>query len=290
MQKKKLIYLLIAVLVLVGLGWYALSVKENANRSDTELISFAIEDTLSIDKIIITEPNGLEFELKREGDVWVDAKGNCIIQEHVKTIMEAVGKIEFKGYVTENSKTSHINRMSAQAKKIEFFQNGEWSKTWYMGTSTPDHYGQVMLLDSKEDGKSDLPVLMKIKGFNGFIDPRFFADPRKWQCTEIFSLSVNEIEKIEYTDFIAAEKSFSVERNGFQFNVKQNGRPLPTFDTTKVFAYLNRYKKVHFEIPNYSLTPFQVDSLKESQPFAQLQISETNGSVSKLKCFRISGR
>ena len=53
-----------------------------------------------------------------------------------------------------------------------------------------------MLLEDSENGKSDIPVMMKIKGFNGIIEPRFFADARQWACTNIFSLSAQQIDEV----------------------------------------------------------------------------------------------
>jgi hypothetical protein len=80
-------------------------------------------------------------------------------------------------------------------EKVEIFQNGEWAKTWYVGFSTQDHYGTYMLLETPDE-KSDLPVIMKVKGLAGIIDPRFFADKRKWVCTNIFNLSLDEISEL----------------------------------------------------------------------------------------------
>lgn len=289
MTKKKVLGLIIMVIAVAGLAWWAIDLKANANRSDSELISFAIEDTAAVDRIIIKEPNGWSIELIRGENEWTDKNGNCIIQSHIQSILIAAKKIEFKGYVTENSKEQHLTMISAQGKEVQFYKDGEWHKTWYIGTSTQDHYGQVMLLDSDEAGKSDLPVLMKIKGFNGFLSPRFFADLRKWQCTQIFALPVNEIAQIDYTNFIDAGRSFTIKRNGFQFEVKQNGDQLSDLDTTSVFRYLNKYKKIHFDIPNYVLTPNQVDSVKQSQPFASLKVKEVSGETTTLRCFRIQG-
>ncbi|MBU2018470.1 MAG: hypothetical protein KJ941_02385, partial [Bacteroidetes bacterium] len=173
--------------------------------------------------------------------------------------------------------------------KLEIFENGNYSKTWFIGPSTQDHYGQVMLLDTDKEGKSDLPVLMKVKGLNGIIEPRFFADPRKWQCTKIMGFTIGEIKKIEYQNLTDSEKSFSIKHEGFQFEVRQNGRMLPEVDTTKIFRYLQNFGRVHFEMPNYVLSDKQIDSVKNSSPFATLKVFSTNKKPVFLKCFRIEG-
>lgn len=288
MQKKKGLLLLIAVLLIAGLAWYVGSLMKNKGKSMSELISFAVEDTANVDRLIISEPNGMTFEVRREGSQWVDKDGGCIIQEYITTMLETIHNIEFKGYITENSRDQHMKMMASSAKKVEIFKNGEWAKTWYIGTATPDHYGQVMLLDS-EEGKSDLPVLMKIKGFNGILEPRFFADARKWQCTQIMALSVDQIKKIEYRNMEDSGRNFTIKHEGFNFQVFQNGKELPSIDTSRVFRYLSNYRKIHFDIPNYTLSNKQVDSLKASQPFATLKVVKKDGKDIFLKCFHIPG-
>jgi len=289
MSKKKIIILSLGIAVLALLAWYTVGLISNKGKSDTELFAFNVEDTASVDRIVILDAASKEFEVIRTKNGWTDKDGNCIIQDHVALILETFKNIEFKGYISENSKKQHIKMMSAQNLQVKIYQNGEWLKTWYIGTATADHYGQVMLLDSEEGGKSDLPVLMKIRGFNGIIEPRFFADARKWQCTNIFAIPVSELKKVEFKWADDPARNFSVKHEGFKFEVRQNGELLPTLDTTKVFRYLNNYKKIHFELPNYVLNEKQIDSVKSSKPFATLSIEEMNGKKTFLKCFRITG-
>ena len=243
MTTKKIVLLSVFVILLIVLGFWAKDLSDNANRSDTELISFNIEDTAAVDKIIITEPNTMSFTVVRGENGWTDKDGNCVIQENVNNIMEVIKNIEFKGYVTENSKQNHLTMMSAQGIKVEIHKDGEWHKTWYVGTATPDHYAQVMLLESAEDGKSDLPVLMTLKGFNGILDPRFFADARKWQCTNIMAFDINDVQKVEVKNNYDKGRSFTIDRDGFKFEVRQAGNKLESLDTTQVFRYFSRLKR-----------------------------------------------
>ena len=148
---KKIVLLLVSLILLAGLGYWVVDLINNKGKSvKTGFFNFAIEDTASVDKIIITDFNSNTFELKRDGIKWTDKDGGCIIQENVQNIMTVLKNIEFKGYLPEKSIQPTINRMAAAAMKVEIFQNGSWTKTWYIGTSAQDHYGQIMLLDSDE--------------------------------------------------------------------------------------------------------------------------------------------
>lgn len=285
---KRLIYLGIGVIVLGVLAWFAYDLMKKSGTSDQEVaaLNFEIKDTTTVDRIIITESNGMEYELVRHGKVWTDKDGKCVQQAPVFNILEALVNVRFKGYVPDKSMKMVQNRLTTIATKVQFFQNGEWSKTWYIGTSTPDHYGTFMLLETAAEGKSDLPVVTEIKGMQGMIGPRFFADPKRWMCTEIFSLALSEIDLVDVRFSTERQNNFTVQRSGKKFKVTSNGSPLPRLDTAMVYRYLNSYKKIHFELPNYTLSKRQVDSVKQSQPFCVLTVKTTSGQKQSLKMFR----
>lgn len=283
---KKLIILIISIAGLAGLGWYISTLFASKGKSDTELIEFAIKDVSTIDKIIITDKALNTFEVQKKGGTWVDKDGNCVVPENVTNLLDAIKNIEFKGYLPDKSHATYNKMMIAQNIKVEIFQNGEWSKTWYIGPASPDHYSQVMLLDSKEYGKSTNPVQMKVKGMNGFLEPRFFADPRLWGCTDIFSIPMERISHVDVKFIQEPSRSFSVSKKGPKTSVYQQGKELPNVDSRMVFSYLQNYKKIHYNAQNFELNKKQVDSLKRSTPFAILTVKETTGQSTKLRCFR----
>ncbi|MDG1332489.1 MAG: hypothetical protein P8P74_09180 [Crocinitomicaceae bacterium] len=283
---KKIIILIVSVAGLAGLGWYISTLFANKGKSDTQLIEFAIKDVSSIDRLIVTDRALNSFEVKKKGDKWTDAKGNCVVPENIDNILDAIRNIEFKGYLPDKSHENYNKMMSSQNIKVEIFENGEWSKTWYIGPPAPDHYGQVMLLDTKELGKSTHPVLMKVKGLNGFLGPRFFADPRLWACTDIFSIPMERISRVDVKFNKEAERSFSVAKQGPNVEVYQNGRKLDNVEDRMAFSYLQNYKKIHYNLRNFELNDKQMDSLKRTTPFAEIKVKETSGTTTKLRCFR----
>lgn len=285
---KRLIYLGIGVVILGVLAWFAYDLMSKSGQSDQQVaaLNFEIKDTSAVDRIIITESSGLEYELVREGKHWTDKNGSCIQQAPVFNILEALVNVRFKGYVPDNSMKTVVNRLATVSTKVQFFQNGEWSKTWYIGSSTPDHYGTYMLLETAENGKSDLPVITEIKGLQGMIGPRFFADPKRWMCTQIFALNPNDISLVDVRFTQECQNSFTIQRKGKRFSVTNNGTPFPRLDTAMVFRYLTSYKKIHFELPNYDLSKRQVDSVKRSQPFCVLTVKTKSGQKQTLKMFR----
>jgi hypothetical protein len=285
---KKIIILAIGILTLIGLGWFTKSLLITEGTSDSQFIEFAIEDTTSIDKIIITDPFSNRIELLKKGASWTNGKGGCITQNNVHFILEAFNKISFKGYLPQKAQEKFTNLMATSHTKVEIFQNGEWIKTWYIGPAAQDHMGQIMLLETADEGKSDYPVMMNIKGMYGIIEPRFFADARKWICTNIFSLEIEKIARVDVTYPKEPYRSFSITQNNMKYTIRQNREKLKDVDTSNIFRYLQGYRKVHFELANYELNKKQCDSLKKTSPFCILSVKETSGKSTKLRMFRIS--
>ena len=286
---KKILIILIGLLTLVILGWYTKTLLSTAGKSDvnSQLIDFAITDTNSINKIIITDPFLKKIEILRKNGKWINKTGTCISQQSVHFILDAIAKITFKGYLPDKSQTKFTELMASSNTKVEIFQNDKWSKTWYIGPPTQDHYGQIMLLESEQTGKSAFPVMMSISGMNGIIEPRFFADERKWICTSIFNLELNEISKVDVNYPQESYRNFTISKKGYSFIAQQNKKNFTKIDTANIFRYLQNYKKIHFNLANYELSKKQCDSLHKQVPFCVLSTTEITGKKTKLRMFRI---
>jgi hypothetical protein len=287
MKLKQVFILLFSILTVSGLAWYTFYIINTNNKAAGELIDFAIADTSSITKIKITDPYSRSIELIRQNKTWTDGKGGCITQGLVHNILDVAKNIEFKGYLPQKSHKTFKEKMSSYHTKVEFFVKNKWYKTWYIGPSAQDHYGQIMLVDGKESGKSASPVMMKIKGVHGIIEPNFFADSRQWICTNIFAVSMENIQEVDIVNHEDEGRSFRIEKTNVGHMVSQNGKPLAYVDTANLYRYMHNYKKIHFDGPNYEYTPEQVDSLKNTEPFCELKLKETNGNSTLLKLFRI---
>ncbi len=292
MQKKKkikqLVFILIGISSLVFLAYYVTTLIGSDKKSDTELISFAVEDTLSINKLIITDKDGNKINVIRKGKKWTQMDGSKIKQEMVNNILYLIKNIEFKGYLPDASLKRFDEMMKTQHIKLEIFTKKEgWVKTWYIGPTSKDR-GQIMLLDSKKEGRSSRPVIMHDKTEQGgrILDVMFTVNKKEWGETEIFSLQLNEIESVELNFLNNQDRNFKVINSKNDPYVKYKGNKLKT-DLKMIYKYLQLFKKVHFNEPNYVLNKSQIDSLKKTKPFASLKLIEKSGKTTKLKMYKM---
>lgn len=267
-------------LLLIGLISYLIySFKDNSVRSeDTALIDFAILDTSAVTRIEIYDSHTDQlFVVKRKNNaVWTDDNGNCV-QQHLPNIMlETFQKVTLKGYVGKSAQKTMYNLLMAKHKAVKIFIDGQWAKTWYVGHSTQDHNGTHMLLETPNK-KSDLPVIMSMKSFYGILGPRFQADPKRYQCSFMFSYKQDEIEGIQVINRIEPSESFEINRKSLNYEVKSNDSLLTNINQDNLIFYLNGFQNIHFNQPNYTLSESEIKGLKNSKADYELTVKGETG-------------
>lgn len=271
---KKLIVIVVGIGLIIGLSIFAMNLKTGAKATDTSLIAFAIEDTAAVDKIEIYDSYQDQlFTVTRNKDgVWEGPDGMCVQQGIVQMMLETMHKVTLKGYVPNAAMENMKKLLMAQHKKVKIYQDGKWVKTWYVGHSTQDHMGTHMLLETPSM-KSDNPVIMGMKGFYGILEPRFFADPRKFECTHLFSFQRSELKKVEVINRVTPENSFTIDIQGpDDYIVTSQGERVDNVIKDNLVFYLNSFDKLHFNQPNYTLSQKEIDSMKAQVPDYELNI------------------
>jgi hypothetical protein len=289
MTKKKLISIAALLTIVAVLAVVSTNLLSGKGKSNKNLDDFLVADTAAVDRLVLTQSSGYSVEILRDGDDWKTADGTCVQQEMIDNILHTFTKIAVRSYVPKSSVENLRNNIRVSYKKVQIFQNGKWVKTWWIGASTPDHYGTYALLETPDDGISETPVILEMRGLRGSIESRFTADPRTWLCTSVFHYAMSEIKSISLKHSESPERSFSIVRTGAgrSFQVKDYRNNAVAYDTLKLVRYLDIFKKVHFESPNYTLNQQQIDSLKKTTPYYSLRMELSNGEKVTLDAHRI---
>lgn len=280
---KKIIVLFVSIIVLIGLSYFAYDLSKKSKVSDDlSLIDFAVSDTASIDKIEIYDSYLNEkFIVVRDkaNKLWTDDKGECVQQSIVDVMMETFYKVTLKGYVPKGAMENMKKLLMAKHKEVKIYQNGKWTKTWYVGHATQDHYGTHMLLKTPK-ATSNNPVIMGMKGFYGVLEPRFTADPKMFRCTQMFSFGRNDIKSIKVINRVDPDESFELIQNlnNSTVEVTTNGLPIEGINKDNLTFYMNGFENIHFNRPNYALSEVQIDSIKSYKPDYELEIEGRKSS------------
>lgn len=289
MSKKKIGTIVGLFVLIIALAVVSNNLLSNRGKSNKALDDFLVVDTLSVDRLEIIQSSGFIFEIFRKGNRWQTKEGACVQQEMVDNILHTFTKVAIKSYVPKNAIENIKNNIRVNYRKVKIYQKGKWVKTWWIGNSAPDNLGTYAMLETPS-GISETPVMLEMRGLNGSIDSRFTGDARTWQCTEVFRHSMSQIQKIVLTNTEHPEQGFIIARKGEgrSFTVSDFRQNNIGFDTLKLVRYLDIFKKVHYESPNYTMTQAQIDSLKKEKPFYQISLQTTDNEKITLDAYRMA--
>ena len=282
---------IIIILVLGGLAFaaYTLSGKSTGSNLAAEALSdFAMKDTASIDKLVLTDTEGNPgVTVVRNGGTWTTEDGDCVQQHLVHTLLETIKYIKVKSPVTKGSIETINKSLAAHNKKMEIYQNGKLTKTWYVGDPTQDQYGTFMLLKDEEKGKSPEPFIMHLPNMYGNLSTRFITSPLPFRCSEVFKYDPIDIASVEVTIPDSSHLNYKVVANSENsFSLFNNDTAVELFDTAQIRNYLVGFRKVHFENHNYTLSEESVDSLKQSTPYYTIKVTSKDGDSKGVKIYR----
>ena len=260
MPKKQLFYLSI-ILTMAALIW----VLSNDEKSTITLENnFAISDTASISKIFIADRNGITITLNRNKDNWLINNKYLVRKDAIETILSTISQIKIQRPVSKNAFDNVVKNLATTGVKIEIYTNNETPiKTYTIGSSTSNHLGTYMFLAG-----SEMPFVVHIPSFNGFLSPRYGIQGNKisendWRTTNIFSLKSEKISRITVNHILFPEKSFTLVTNSMtllnnfgnevNFNQEKVLQLLDSFNKLNCESYKDDKDKIEFATLNHEL-------------------------------------
>jgi len=268
----------ILLLAVVLLGIIALWVmKTDSSKGGGKAFSdFEIENVENITKFVITESTGNVANLEKAGEEWrLNGKFKAR-PENVELLLKTFKHIAVQSAVPSELKKTVVANMAARNKKVEIFENGELTKTYFVGSPTKDHYGTYMLLE-KNGRKSSEPYVMHLPGFNGFLESRFFTNENDWKYSGVFVYDPLEIASVKVEFPQKLSDSYRINQSAKIVSLMDiDGNPIEGADKTLVENYLLNYEKIYFNrIADY--TEKQVDSiLAVSEPVYTLSVTDVS--------------
>jgi hypothetical protein len=294
---KKNIILLIVFLALGAAAWFVYKKNSSSTLTDQPLADFAVADTASVTKIFITDGKGNKVLVERIPGQTLWKLNNRLYarRDAVNLLLDTFKRIKVRGSLSDKASENMLRVLASSGKKVEIYQGGEKpSKIYYVGTSTPDHMGTIMLLEIPGIGRSETPYITHMEGFTGFLTPRFFTDENEWRYTGYYEFPKLELSKIEIIDNYKPQESFAIEYKGgndiklfggYQPALETYNGPVPVFDSIAVKDYMLLFKQVHFDSYNTMLKPEAMDSIDKVLPAYTIKVTDLNNEKKELKIY-----
>ena len=199
------------LLVLIATAIY-LYYKDPYSTISSPQSDFSIVDTASIGKIFIATTQGTQALIERDGDRWRLNDKYQARQDAVNTILKTFRLIEIKHPVALNDREGILRLMAGRHTYVQVFnRNGEFIQAYYMGTMTADQRGTYMVLERPGIGRTEIPYVMTMKSFYGYLNSRFFTDELDWRDRIILRYPDLDINRVEVHNHLHPDRSFAIE-------------------------------------------------------------------------------
>ena len=205
MRNKKIFFISIVIILLFGLFF----IKENKTSSfNTEL--FSVTDTLSINKIIISDRYDNEIELRRNNNQWIVNDSYLVRNDAINSLLSTLKNIRIKNLLSNEIEKNIEKQISTLGVGVIIYNNNKKINSFIVGPSTRDHLGTyVYHLKTKKTYSTHIP------GFNGFLSPRFGIQANRieinnWRNPTLINYQPNLIDSIFSYNFSNSAKSFKL--------------------------------------------------------------------------------
>lgn len=210
-MKKNRIYIILLV-VLLALAAY-LYVKKGGNGSiNSNKLAFSIEDTASLDKIILSDKTGKILQLTKKNKTWFVNDSILVRRDVMGVLLETIKRVEVKSPVNKPMKENLMKQLATGAIQVQLFSDGDMLRKYFVGGPTMDGVGTFMLLD-----EADEPFITHIPGFEGYLTVRYNTDISVWRDRGVFRIPPQNISIIQVDYPQAPEASFTLKIEGKQY-------------------------------------------------------------------------
>ena len=269
----------IVILILaIATGGYWFFTKEDQQTILTIDTDFAVDDSETVDKIILSDRENNKVVLTKVGETWMVNNKFPAFKPVVDLFLnETVNKVKIKGPVAKAMQDDVIRYMIVKSIQCEIYQNGKLTKNYYVGGSNSDETGTYVHLEG-----GSTPYVAYIPGFKGIITPKYSTDVRDWYSKTIFDYEPDDIKSIQVTNYEQPNESFSLINSDGSYIIKPAG-PLSQQAAKSYFAL---FKFKNFEGFAPYLKQETKDSIRKQSPLMEIAVTDVKNEVKKLTIYR----
>ncbi len=299
MNKRNIILLICAAVLAIGCLLLVLWKKNVFNKSDLQVDMFAVQDTATITRVFMADMHENTVLLTKTADGWRLSDTIPVIAGKVESLLSTMQNLRVQQPASKNS-IENVNRMMAvSAIKVEIYENaplftlfkkGFFVKerrtlTYYMGPATQSNTSNYAILE----GREDMPCIVYIPGFRGFVTPRYSPFAEDWISHKLFDTKLTRIQEVVITDYDNPAESFRIEKAGARFFhfYDGQGQMVAQYDTNKVINYLSDFRNRNYESVATEMAPDKRDSIIRSSRFKTIKVTDVNGKTDELTFYRM---
>jgi hypothetical protein len=152
-----------------------------------------------------------------------------------------------------------------------------------VGGVTQDNLGTYMLLEN-----SDVPFVIEIPGFRGYLSSRFSTEENNWRSHVLIGEKPDEIKQIEIS-YIQNQNGFkALQTAPRKYELYDaHGIRAKSFDTLLLKGFFEQFEIANFDRFVDLHGPEVRDSVKKSEPIFSIHVTDARDSLQSYTFYRV---
>jgi len=277
-MKRNWLYFLIVIVL--GVIVYFTVLKDRLGSYSKKDTAFALSDTTTISKIVLSNLKGDTALLEHSTPSWTINKKYTARPDAVSNLLRTLRQLEVKVPVAKSMHNTVVKDIAGRRTKVEIYDTkGEKMKAFYIGNNSDELNGTFMLMEG-----SKYPFVVNIPGFEGFATTVFFTDETDWRSREIFANAPDNIARVDVKYLVTPDSSFSLVRQADgSFDLLSNKKTTQAVNPEIVQYYLKQFKLLNGE--SFINEPYKKDSLLTVSPACVMTVTDRSNNSKSLKIY-----
>lgn len=283
--------LLLAVLLLGGLAWWATSASGTPASAEERAAErrFGISDFDQVHRIFIADRKGHKVNLTRGGITGWLADGRPANENIMANLKDAIVNLDIQSLPTQKAKPHMIEDLATNGILVQVFdQQDNKLRGYYLGGGTHDELGTHAIVEGSEE-----PYVVHIPHFTGNARLRFSHWDDDWRDKVYFRVDPDKVERFSIEYPTQRSESFVLTRKGSKFQLApfyETGQPVKEASRGVAEGVLARYEKYY--VNRYENQDLEtIAEAKNILPFAIITVKQEEQEPQTMKVYpRYAGR
>ncbi|MFW5886150.1 MAG: hypothetical protein ACOCUL_00195 [Bacteroidota bacterium] len=259
---KKFFYILLFSLIGIAAFFYF---SDPFSTFEKRYTDFAVKDTSAVFEIRLMDSKNTVTLSKK--DKWVVQDVFPVKKAAIDYMFETLNYLEIQFPVPKVHEKEVIERMKKNGTKVSIRGKAWRDNSFYILQDTFLNLGSIIMKSG-----SDHPFVVQSPGTGIPVSAIFKVDELFWRDNTIFDIFPTRIASIKVIYPGDTSKSFSIKKDGQRLVVYNQGKPVSCQNDEHVKYYLGIFNNVRFEKYDKQLSSSRLDSLKNSNPFAIVEV------------------
>ena len=271
---KRTLTLLIAVVVVGAIAWYAIRVPA-ASPTAWER-AFAQPNIDEIATMLIADREGRRTSFKRGGPTGWTVNGQPANENAMKNLLQAIRTIEVQRLPSSKAIPNLVANLAGGGILVQLFDvRGRKLRGYYVGGGVNGELGTAAIME-----ESDNPYVVHLPMWSGNLRHRYSLRDDEWRSKRLLAVDPERVAHLSIEYPRQRAQSFKLQRateGTFVLNsFYADGRPPRELPFAAVEGALSRYESYYASRYENDDLP-SIERARNTLPFATLRVREING-------------